>query len=69
MSRPTGTLRNARLILEGDPRCPCLRGEVYGDVRGRFRDGETITTSRLRAQEDGMMFVTTYSTYRVESWA
>jgi len=65
----TGTLRNARLIFEGDPRCPCLRGQVYGDIRGRFPDGSSITTSRIKAQEYGLVFLTTYSVYRVESWA
>lgn len=69
MSELTGTLRNARLLLEGDQRCPCLRGQVYGDSKGRFADGMTITTSRLKAQEDGLVFRTTYSVYKVESWA
>lgn len=69
MSELTGTLRNARILFEGDPRCPCLRGQVYGDSKGRFRDGEYVTTSRLKAQEDGCVFHTTYSTYKVESWA
>lgn len=69
MSEITGTLRNARLIFEGDPRCPCLRGQVFGDTRGRFREGEYITTSRLQAQEDDLIFRTTYSIYKVESWA
>ncbi|WP_172352717.1 hypothetical protein [Mesorhizobium sp. NZP2298] len=64
-----GTLRNARMIFDGDPRCPCLRGEVYGDTKGRFMDGDVITTSRLKAQEDGLVFRTTYSVYKVESWA
>ncbi len=64
-----GTLLNARLLLEGDPRCPCLTGNVYGDTKGRFHDGERITTSRLKAQEDGCVFRTTYSAYKVGSWA
>ena len=65
----TGTLRNARMIFEGDPRCPCLKGDVYGDSKGRFSDGMPIVTSRLMAQEDGCVFRTTYSVYKVESWA
>lgn len=69
MSKITGKLRNARMIFEGDPRCPCLRGYVYDDTKGRFFNGELVTTSRLQAQEDGQIFVTTYSTYQVESWA
>ncbi|MBZ9973474.1 hypothetical protein LB521_27940 [Mesorhizobium sp. BR-1-1-8] len=64
-----GTLRNARMIFDGDPRCPCLCGEVFGDTKGRFMDGERISTSRLKAQEDGLVFLTTYSVYKVESWA
>lgn len=69
MSNLTGTLRNARMLFEGDPRCPCLRGEVYGDSKGRFADGMIVTTSRLKAQGDGCVFHTTYSAYKVESWA
>jgi hypothetical protein len=64
-----GTLKNARLIFDGDPRVPCLVGIVYGDTKGRFADGTPITTSRLKAQEDGLIFRTTYSVYKVESWA
>lgn len=64
----TGTLKNARLIFEGDPRCPCLVGDVYGDTKGRFRDGERVTTSRLKAHEECGVFRTTYSVYKVESW-
>lgn len=69
MTELTGTLRNARILFEGDPRCPCLSGEVYGDSNGRFPDGTPITTSRLKAQENGLVFRTTYSVYKVESWA
>lgn len=68
MTELTGTLRNARMIFEGDPRAPCLRGEVFGDAKGRFPDGEVIRTSRIKAQEDGLIFRTTYSVYKVESW-
>lgn len=69
MTEITGTLRNARILFEGDPRCPCLIGNVYGDSKGRFADGTPITTSRLKAQDDGCVFYTTYSVYKVESWA
>jgi hypothetical protein len=65
----TGTLRNARRIKKGeDPRAPCLVGNVYGDARGRFRDGEYITTSTIM-DETGDVFTTRYSAYRVETWA
>ncbi len=67
--KPTGTLRNARRVKPGDdPRAPCLSGEIYGDTKGRFRDGERITTSTIES-EDGDLFVTRYSIYKVESWA
>lgn len=65
----TGTLENARRVPVGaDPRAPCLRGKVYGDIRGRFYDGETITTSTIMS-EDGDVFTTRYSVYKVGSWA
>lgn len=69
MTDITGTLRNARMIFEGDPRCPCLVGDVYDDTKGRFRAGERITTSRIKAQDDDCIFHTTYSIYKVETWA
>lgn len=65
----TGTLKNARRIPRGaDIRAPCLSGLVYGDIRGRFYDGERITTSTIM-KEDGDVFTTRYSVYKVESWA
>lgn len=64
-----GTLKNARLVLSGDPRCPCLCGNVYGDTKGRFRDGEFITTSTLQSQETGCVFKTRCSVYKVETLA
>lgn len=64
-----GTLRNARLIPKGEhPHAPCLAGNVHGDTKGRFRDGELITTSTIMS-EDGDVFKTRYSAYKVESWA
>lgn len=63
-----GTLRNARRVPKGDdPRAPCLYGQVYGDTKGRFRDGEWITTSTIM-EESGDVFRTRFSAYRVESW-
>lgn len=63
-----GTLRNAYRVPRGaDPRAPCLSGEVYGDTKGRFRDGERITTSTIMSEE-GDVFRTRFSVYRVESW-
>lgn len=69
MTKITGTLRNAKRVPRGDdPRAPCLRGQIYGDIRGRFRDGEYVTTSTIMSEADDV-FVTRYSTYKVESWA
>jgi NTP pyrophosphatase (non-canonical NTP hydrolase) len=63
-----GKLRNARRLgFIEDPRGPCLYGQVYGDTKGRFRDGEYITTSRIQSEE-GDVFKTRYSAYRVEHW-
>lgn len=70
MSNPViGTLKNAFRVPAGmDPRAPCLHGQVYGDAKGRFRDGEWITTSTIMSEE-GDTFQTRYSAYRVETWA
>lgn len=64
-----GVLKNARRVDVGeDPRAPCLAGHVYGDTKGRFYDGERITTSTIMSEE-GDVFRTRFSAYRVESWA
>jgi len=63
-----GTLRNARRVSASeDLRGPCLHGQVYGDTKGRFRDGDYITTSTIMS-EDGDVFKTRYSAYKVEHW-
>lgn len=65
----TGTLRNASRVPRGlDVRAPCLRGQVYGDIRGRFIDGEWITTSTIMSESENT-FKTRYSVYVVESWS
>jgi hypothetical protein len=65
----TGTLRNARRIAKGNhSHAPCLEGNVFGDTKGRFRDGESITTSTILSEESDI-FKTRYSAYKVESWA
>lgn len=63
MNGITGILRNARRV-EGNR----ISGEVYGDTRGRFADGDLITTSKIQHQI-GDIIVTTFSIYKVESWA
>lgn len=65
-----GTLRNARRVgPDEDPRGPCLRGRVYGDTKGRFRDGDIVTTSTIFEELPDGVFKTRFSAYRVESWA
>lgn len=69
MTNINGTLRNARRLSPSeDLRGPCLQGEVYGDTKGRFYDGESIVTSTIMSEE-GDVFRTRYSAYKVESWA
>lgn len=66
----TATLRNARRSPTGPWRdYDHLSGEIYGDVRMRFVDGEPITTSQIVKALPGDVFVTRNSTYKVESWA
>lgn len=63
-----GTLRNARRLKKGeDSRAPCLYGQIFGDTKGRFTDGEWITTSTIM-EEHGDTFKTRFSAYRVECW-
>lgn len=67
----SGTLKGAVFFNETwDVRCPCIRGHVYGDTKGRFLDGDAITTSRIEAvfaSGDGAVIVKTrFSVYRVE---
>lgn len=65
----TGILRNARRVSASeDLRGPSLSGQVYGDTKGRFHDGQTIYTSTI-VSEEGDVFRTRFSTYKVESWA
>lgn len=65
----TGTLRNAERVDRGqDPRAPAIRGQIFGDVRGRFNDGDVVITSTV-LDEDGDVFTTRNSVYKVESWA
>lgn len=69
MAEVDGVLRDARILFGGDHRSPCLRGRVYGDAKGRFRDGDWITTSTLVEHLSPDTFKTRFSTYRVETWA
>lgn len=65
----TGTLHHARRVNKGeDPRAPCLCGYISDDVRGRFNNGDFVVTSTIM-HEDGNIFQTRNSIYKVESWA
>jgi hypothetical protein len=66
MNNLTGDLLNARKVfIAGGLH---LKGEIYNDSRGRFRDGEVVLTSRILEQE-GSVFITENSAYDVRSWA
>ena len=65
----TGELRSAH-------KSPCegglgfvLMGCVYGDTKGRFRDGDYIHTSYVVRELEGDVFVTRNNAYRVAEWA
>jgi hypothetical protein len=66
-----GTIKGAVFVNNTwEPRSPCIHGLVYGDTKGRFHDGEAITTSKIEdifAADDGAVIVKTrFSVYRVE---
>lgn len=56
----TGKLYNARIVDRFDNQV--LSGDCYGDVHGRFSDGERITTSYL-VMVDGNVAHTRNSVY------
>ncbi len=61
----TAKLKNAEVMRSsiGD----ILRGQIYGDVHGRFDDGEWIRTSYIKSV-DGNIVTTRNSVYECE-WA
>jgi hypothetical protein len=61
-----GTLKNARIVETGELRCPYVYGQIYGNRRGRFNDGETIYTSTVLERLPDGVFKTRYSVYKVE---
>jgi len=67
MSEITGTLREARVFdWYGSI---VASGKVYGDTRGRFPDGEEVTTSKIVAfNADNQTIVTRNSIYKLEPW-
>ena len=65
MSNIIGRLLNARRVpVSGGY---IVVGDVYEDTRGRFNDGDTISTSVV-VQEDGPIILTANSIYEVEGW-
>lgn len=58
-------------LLNAERRClgsaEWLVGDIYEDTRGRFNDGDRVTTS-LITLEDGSIFYTQNSIYEVEGW-
>jgi hypothetical protein len=68
-----GTIKNATFFNNTDfepLRSPCIKGNVFGDTKGRFLDGDVITTSKIEQMymlPDGAVLVKTrFSAYRVE---
>lgn len=64
-SNITGRLLNAE--RKRIPGGYIIVGEVYEDVRGRFSDGDVISTSKV-VSEVGAMILTANSIYEVEGW-
>lgn len=65
----TAELRNVTRCGDGAWRpYDHLSGDIYGDSRGRFIDGERVSTSKI-VSVDGDVFTTRNSVYRVTSWA
>ena len=62
----TATLRNAvRSPRRGSDGAYVIYGDVYGDIRGRFVDGQNIRTSLVTQEWDGHVR-TLNSLYRIE---
>lgn len=66
----TAKLRNVRLEKVPDSKAfngfsLIAHGEIYGDTRGRFPDGSSVTTSRILSMF-GRCIVTQNSVYEVE---
>lgn len=59
-------LRNATLVEVGDG--VILIGEIYGDRKKRFADGESVRTSFVKQSLGHDIFKTKNSVYDVQSW-
>jgi hypothetical protein len=61
-NRRTATLRDWWFVQSGNH--TAIQGRVYHDRKGRFKDGDTITTSKiLRLDFENCMAITRKSTY------
>ncbi len=63
----TGTLEHWRVVTHGDE--SRIWGAVYGDIRDRFKDGTSITTSSVdtksQSLKEGAIVKTRYSVYKL----
>lgn len=62
----TATLKNARAFDSGSS--VRYQGFIYGDVNGRFNDGELVITSAV-VDQDNDIIVTQNSVYKIEKAA
>lgn len=60
----TAMLKNAVWIH--DHRAPNIKGEIEGDSKWRFRDGETVYTSTVLEDMGDGLYRTRNSLYKVE---
>lgn len=68
MTKITAELRNVTRRADSPWRpYDHLSGDIYNDSRGRFRDGERVSTSAIISVE-GDIVTTRNSIYRVTSW-
>jgi hypothetical protein len=57
-------LRNWRLVKNYYYDCTVVTGDIYGDSKNRFRDGEQITTSEVKGIE-GTRLITRNTVYKL----
>lgn len=57
-------LRNWQLVKSYHYDCTVVTGEIYGDLKNRFRDGDKITTSEVKGIE-GTRLITRNTVYKL----
>lgn len=65
----SATLKNAYRVTQdnnGKKITTNLRGQIFDDKKGRFKDGEWVITSRIQEELPGNVFKTLNSAYQVE---